>query len=91
MHARVTRRQIQPGRMDEALTIMRDSRAPMVRARKGYVQGGRVLADRNTSTLIAMTLWETEADAKAGGAGDSPLDALSVEPSVREVYEVVQM
>ena len=91
MHARVSRRQIQPGKMDEALTIMRDSRAPMMRARKGHVQGGRVLAGRNTGTLITVTLWETEADAKASGAGDSPLDALSVEPPVREVYEVVEM
>jgi len=85
-HARVNYRQIQPDRMDEVNRTYRDSVVPVVSARRGNA-GGFVLADGNTGKLVAISLWESEADMRANQPpGD--VDAIVGGPPVREVYEV---
>ena len=86
MHARVNYRQIPPGKMDEAIRIYRDVTGPSRRALKGS-KGGYILTNRDTGKLIAIALWETEADMLAATpAGD--VDVITGEPPVRETYEV---
>ncbi len=85
-HARVNYRQIEPARMDEAIRTYRDSVMPVVSARRGCV-GGCVLTDRSTGKLIAVSLWESEADMRASQPPDD-VDAVAGGPPVREVYEV---
>ena len=85
-HARVNYRQIQPDRMDEAISMYRDSVVPAASARSGCL-GGFALTDRSTGKIIAISLWESEADLRAGQPiGD--VDAISGGPPVREHYEV---
>ncbi len=84
--ARVNYRQIQPDRMDAAIGMYRDSVLPVVNARRGCV-GGVVLTDGSTGKLVAISLWESEADMRASQPpGD--VDAIAGGPPVREIYEV---
>ncbi|MFQ6027221.1 MAG: antibiotic biosynthesis monooxygenase family protein [Dehalococcoidia bacterium] len=84
--ARVNYRQLQPDRMDEAISVYRDSVLPIVSARQGCV-GGFVLTDSSTGKLVAVSLWASEADMRASQPpGD--VDAIAGGPPVRELYEV---
>ena len=64
MHARVSIRQIQPGKMEEAIRIVKESGGPAARQRPGY-GGGITLADRSTGKVLNITLWQTEEDMMA--------------------------
>ena len=86
MHARVNYRQIPPDRMDEAISIYRDSVLPRHIGAKGF-KGGLVLTDRGAGKAIAISLWETEADLTAFAPG-THIDALAAGPPVREIHEV---
>ncbi len=86
MHARVNYRQIPPDKMDEAIRIYRDVTGPSRKTQKGF-KAAYVLTNRSTGKLIAIALWETEADMMAAVlAGDA--DVITGEPPVRETYEV---
>ena len=65
MHARVVTCQVQSGKMDEVVTITRDSIIPAAKQQKGF-KSYLGLTDRNTNKGIGVTLWETEADMTAG-------------------------
>lgn len=64
MYARVATAQIKPGKMDEALRIYRASQIPEFKAQKGFKEV-RLLTDAKKGTAIAVSIWATEADAKA--------------------------
>ena len=64
MYARVTFGTAQPGKVDEAIKIMRDSVGPAVKKKKGF-KGSFFLTDRNTGKCISIALWNTEADMMA--------------------------
>jgi len=93
MYARVTIVQIQPGRMDEAIRIYRDSVVPAAKQQKGS-KGTYLLTDRKTGKGISVTLWETEADMTAGeSSGYFQQQLVKFKdifgaPPVREQYEV---
>ena len=74
MFARVIMTQYQPGTMDEALQIYRESVLPEARQQRGF-KGTLGLIDRTTHKAISITLWESEADAQAGGMGSPYLQA----------------
>ena len=65
MYARVTSFQLQPGKIDAWLHIARESVIPVVKQQRGY-KNGLVLTDKNANRIMVITLWETEADMKAG-------------------------
>ena len=65
MHARIARAELEPGRMDEAVTIWREQVMPRLRQQPGF-RGALILGDGQT-TAQAITLWESEADAQAAG------------------------
>jgi len=93
MYARVTIVQIQPGKMDEAIRIYRDSVVPAAKQQKGY-KGIYLLTDRNTGKGISVALWQTEADMKAGESSGyfqqqlAKFKEIFGAPPVRENYEV---
>lgn len=64
MHARVTSVQIQPDKMDEVLSIWRESVLPAAKPLQGF-KGALLLNNRETGKGMSLTLWETEADMKA--------------------------
>ncbi len=93
MHARVVTVQVQPGKIEETIRIYRDSVAPAAKQQKGF-KGAFLLTDPNTGKGISVTLWETEADLKAGEASGyyqeqiAKFGAVFAAPPAREAYEV---
>ena len=67
MFARVITVQAQPGKIDEAAMLYRDSVIPAAKEQKGF-SGAMLLTDPVTGKGISITLWETEADQKASDA-----------------------
>ena len=93
MYARVTTTRIQPGKIEEALGIARDSIAPAAKKQRGF-EGFLLLTDPQTGKGIAITLWETEEDLKASEEGGyyreqlgKLAEVLAGQPD-REVYKV---
>jgi heme-degrading monooxygenase HmoA len=70
MYARSLTFYYQPGKLDEALRIRRESILPELREHAGY-QGIIELIDRSTHKLVAITLWQTKADVEAVGDSHS--------------------
>lgn len=93
MHAAVNFTQIQPGKMNEAIAIFRDSVVPAASQQQGN-RGAILLTDPNTNKAIAVGLWDTEADAAAVITSGwyqeqvAKLTEVIAGPPVREVYEV---
>ena len=93
MHAAVNYIQIQPGKMNQAIGIYRDSVVPAAGGQQGN-KGAILLTDSNTDKAIALALWDTEADAAAVVTDGWYQDQLAkladviAGPPVREVYEV---
>jgi heme-degrading monooxygenase HmoA len=93
MYARVTTVQIQPGKMEETIRIYRDSVVPAAKQQQGY-KGVLMLADPNTGKGVSITLWETEAEMRAGEASSFYQEQLAkfasvfAAPPTRENYEV---
>jgi heme-degrading monooxygenase HmoA len=65
MRARIITAQIHPGKMDELISIYRESIVPAAKEQKGF-KDAILLTDHNTNKVISITLWEREADMKAG-------------------------
>ncbi len=96
MYARVVTTQYQPGKLDEALQITRESILPQLRQQAGY-QRSTLLLDRSNNKVVAMSLWQTEADLQASGASIShpgvqarlaKVNSLLAAAPLVEIYEV---
>lgn len=88
MYARVTIARVQPGKMDEAISIMKDSTYPANRNQQGF-KSAILLTNPKTGKALSITLWETEAGAIGQPAATNPARAgLLTGPSVREIFEV---
>jgi heme-degrading monooxygenase HmoA len=59
VHARMTRIEGSPERIDDMARRFEDTIVPILRALDGY-RGGVVLADRATGTNVAISYWESE-------------------------------
>jgi heme-degrading monooxygenase HmoA len=93
MYARVVYTQVQPGQIDEAIRIYRESVTPSARLQKGY-RGGILLTDRGTGKGISISFWESEA-AMTGGETSGYLQqqigkftGVIAGPPTRETFEV---
>jgi len=88
MYARVTTAQVQPGKMDEAISMMRDSTYPANRNQEGF-KSAILLTNPKTGKALSITLWETEVGAMGQAAAINPAHAgLLYGRSVREFFEV---
>ena len=94
MYARLTIMTIKKGGTAEAIRIHETNALPVARAQKGY-RGSYFLADREADKCLAMTLWESEADAAANEENRYYQEQLvkflpnfTADP-VREGYEVI--
>jgi heme-degrading monooxygenase HmoA len=94
MHARLTRLEGSPERIDDAVRQTEDVWLPKLREIDGF-RGVTTLADRGTGTIVAITYWESEdalraSDEKVTDVRKDVADAVAVrsQPTV-ERYEVV--
>ena len=94
MNARVVTFQLHPGKTEEAVRIYRDSIIPAAKQQSGF-KGARLLTDSHTGKGISISLWETEADLKAGETSGyyqaqiAKVAHVLATPVLREAYEVV--
>jgi len=92
MYSQVLRVKIQPGKMDEAIAIFKDSVAPAIHGWNG-LQIGRMLVDRAGNKIMAVSFWDSEADEtslQSSGAYKkqvAKLAALFAGPPEVEVYK----
>ena len=92
MCARVSTVEVQTGRMEELVSLSRDSVLPAAR-QQGF-EGGLWLTDPDTNKAMIVTLWETKEAMEAGEASVYYRDqvgkfgGLPVGDVVREAYEV---
>ncbi len=68
MHARVTSTQTNPEQLDEVLSVIHGSVVPVVQQQPGFA-AYLMLGDRGTGKIVAVTLWEAEADREGSGPG----------------------
>lgn len=96
MFARTLAVQIQPGRLDEAISVFADSVIPAAQQQSGFISV-MLLTDPATSSGLIVGLWETEADIAANEANGffqeqlAKFGSLFAAPPVRIVYEVSAM
>ena len=64
MFARMTSLRARKDRMNKIEEIFQNSIVPAAKSQKGYC-GAYLLVDRETSKVVAITLWEKEEDAIA--------------------------
>ena len=65
MHVRAVTVQIQPGKTQEAIDLVKDSVLPAAKAQKGF-QGFYLMTDASSGKGLAISVWDTEADMMAG-------------------------
>jgi len=94
MYARVTLAQLQPGKIDELISFLRENVVPAAQAQQGF-KGLLLLTDEAANKGIAIALWETEADMTASEASDGYYTVqlargthFFAAPPVRETYQV---
>ena len=93
MYARVVTNQLQSGKIDEWLALIRDSVVPALKEQKGFL-GFVALVDREHGKTIGYSTWESEAAlavSESGGhyqAQITKLGAVLASPPVREAYEL---
>lgn len=94
MFARVLTMQYQPGKVDEVFQIFRESILSDTKRQTGF-QRVTVLLDRRMDKAVVVSLWQTEADAKASGQGSSYMQthmakaaSLFAAAPLVEIYEV---
>ena len=73
MYARMITVQYQPGKIDEGLQIYGQALTE-TRQQPGF-KGILGLVDRSANKGISITLWESEADARASGAGSAHMQS----------------
>jgi len=66
-YARMTTFQADPSKVEEGIRFAREQALAPIRQQSGF-QGMRLLVDRQSGKMIAVTLWETEAAARDAGS-----------------------
>jgi quinol monooxygenase YgiN len=93
VYARAVTNQIQAGKIDEWLTLIRDSVVPALKERDGFL-GFVALVDREQGKTIGYSTWDSEtALAVSESSGNyqaqiAKLGAVLASPPVREAYEL---
>jgi len=93
MYARVVTNQIQEGKTDEWLALMRDAVVPSLRGQNGFI-GFVALVDREHDKTIGYSIWVDETDLAASEANGhyqqqiAKLGTVLAGPPARELYEL---
>ena len=92
MFAQITTLQLRPGKLDEFIRIFQDAIAPAAAAQHGF-GGITLLTDPSIGKVIAVGLWEREAEMLPGdiGYGEEQfagVGSLLAERPAREIYQV---
>ena len=89
MHARLSRFVVQPGKLDQAARIMRNSVLMNAQQQRGF-KGALMLTDPASNRGATITLWQTEADMKAGEVGTYYQDQVRKAAEVFAEFPIVE-
>ncbi len=67
MHARVTSFQADINKIEEGISFFRDQAVPVAKQQRGF-KGARLLVDRSSGKVQAVTLWENAEAVQAAEA-----------------------
>jgi hypothetical protein len=70
MYARVTNTPISPYRLEEAISLARDSTLPAASQQTGF-KGFLMLVDKSSGMAITITFWQDEDDRQISGPGSA--------------------
>ena len=94
MYVRAANVSIRPGKMQEVIDLHNDSLIPAAKAQKGW-QGSYLMTDAESSKILSITVWESEADMLASESGGGYLqeqvarfDSVFAEPPIFSHYEL---
>lgn len=93
MHARIITAQIQHDQLNEASRLYQEQLLPTAKQQSGF-KGSWLLLDRHTGKGLAILLWETETDLRAGEANHllqqqiAQMAQTFVSTPLRELFEV---
>jgi len=93
MYARVVRNQLQAGKADEWLAVIRDSIVPALEEQSGF-RGFVAMIDREHDTSIGYSMWDSAADLAASEASGNYQQQIAkvadvlASPPDRETYEI---
>lgn len=93
IHARFITAYIHPDKIEEAISLFRDSVLPVTQSQPGF-KGARLLIDRSIGKSVIVTLWASEAEMKATEETGylrqqlAKFNDLFVAPPTRESYEL---
>lgn len=83
----------QPEKLEQLITIFRDSIVPAAQQQKGFV-GIKLFVDRATGKGVVVSRWQTEKDMQAGEASGYYQEQIAkvapflTAPPVREAFEL---
>jgi quinol monooxygenase YgiN len=92
MHVRVTKVQLQPDKVDEAIRIYQELVVPAAKQQAGF-RSTQLITDRASGAGMAITVWESETALQAGETSGyyqeqiAKFAPLLAAPPVREIYE----
>ena len=93
LYARVTTVPVEPGKLDDTVSIIQESVTPVMEKQAGY-RGALLLANPDKNVVTSITLWETTADLTGSQFNAayqdqiSQLSELVAGPPMTETYEV---
>ena len=93
MYARMLNLEVQPGKLEEVLAVIRSDVGPVLTRQRGF-KDWLLLTDANRNKLVSITLWETMADLTEGEMSEAyQMEAAKViqllnKPPLVEEYEV---
>ena len=92
MHARVTTLQGDANKLEDGIRFFRDQAVPVARQQRGF-KGARLLVDRSSGKVQAVTLWESAETAQAAESSMSQqrmqgAQTLGAAAPTTEVFEI---
>lgn len=93
LYARVTTVPVEPGKLDDTVSIIQESVTPVMEKQAGY-RGALLLANPDKNVVTSITLWETVADLTGSQFNATYQDRISqlsdlvTDPPTTETYEV---
>ena len=93
MYARIITVQVQPAKLEEAISIFQNSVIPAAKQQKGFISL-LLLTFSSTGNGMSVGLWETEADLKANEASGyyqeqiAKFGGVFAAPPMRDAYAV---
>ena len=77
-YVRLTTLQVDPSKLEDGIRFVREQAVTTARQQRGF-QGARLLVDRQSGKVVAVTLWESDEAAQASESAMRQIRAQAVQ------------